>query len=191
MKIPQSDRKRGFTLVELLVVIAIIAILAAAGFAAGNAAIQRARKVTALASCTALEAAVNNFFTEYGSMPTEDAAETPFRTDNDLDLLKTLLGQDTKLNTRSVNFLSVKEGKANKNGLIYDRTGNTIQGLYDPWGGPYFVLMDADYDEKIDIPSGVLNGGKTLNGRHVAAWSLGADGTSGSGGNTNDDVVTW
>ena len=46
MKNPTSRRRRGFTLIELLVVIAIIAVLAAAGFAAGNAAINRARKVT-------------------------------------------------------------------------------------------------------------------------------------------------
>jgi prepilin-type N-terminal cleavage/methylation domain-containing protein len=189
MKIPTSDRSRGFTLVELLVVIAIIAVLAAAGFAAGNAAIQKARKTTALASATAIESAVNNFYTEYGSMPTEATSDTTVKTDTDLELLQVLLGQEDELNTRGVKFLSVKEGKGDKNGLIYNSAGNNIEGLFDPWGGPYHVMMDGDYDERLTIPQGVLNA-RTLNGRRAAAWSRGADGTKG-GGNTGDDVVTW
>ena len=70
MKTHPSAARTASPLVELLVVIAIIAVLAGAGFAAGNAAIQKAKKTTALATCTAIESAVNNFYTEYGAMPT-------------------------------------------------------------------------------------------------------------------------
>ena len=200
MKIPTSRRASGFTLVELLVVIAIIAVLAAAGFAAGNAAIQKARKVTSLASATGIESAVSNFFTEYGSMPSDGSADTTVETDlaEGKKLLTVLMGFEgtagTVLNTRGVKFLSVKEGKkkGNKgaNGLIYSTDGKSIEGLYDPWGGGYKVRLDLDYDEKVEVPATVLNGGKTLNGRRVAVWSLGADGVSGKG-TKNDDVVTW
>jgi prepilin-type N-terminal cleavage/methylation domain-containing protein len=190
MKTPAFRRNHGFTLVELLVVIAIIAVLAAAGFSAGNAAIQKARKVTALGTATAVETGVNNFFTEYGSMPTTQTADTPAsKTDSDTKLLSVLLGLETELNTRGVKFLSVKEGKAKKGGLIYSSDGKSVSGLYDPWGGPFFVMMDCDYDETV-TPTPSAGGGKKLNGRRAAVWSNGADGVKG-GGKAADDVITW
>ena len=193
MKIPTVRRSKGFTLVELLVVIAIIAVLASAGFAAGNAAIQKARKTTALATATAIETAVNNFYNEYGSMPKDGDSEEPIKTDTATDFLKVLLGMEgsgaNALNTRAIKFLSVKEGKAKKNGLIYSQNGSDIQGLYDPWGGPYNVVLDMNYDEKVQV-SPKAGGTITLNGRRVAVWSDGADGVKDKG-KIADDVKTW
>ena len=196
MKTHSSRRQDGFTLVELLVVIAIIAVLAGAGFAAGNAAVQKAKKTTALASCVSLESAVNTFFSEYGTMPVENLSnDTEFDTKTaTTTLLNPLLGLEgatTPLNTRSIKFLNVKEGKANKNGLIYNTNGTSVAGLYDPWGGSYKVMLDGDYDEKL---TGVKPKGSsasiTLNGRRAAAWSDGADGVTATGKST-DDVKTW
>jgi prepilin-type N-terminal cleavage/methylation domain-containing protein len=190
MKNQISRHSGGFTLVELLVVIAIIAVLASAGFAAGNAAIQKARRTSALSTAVALETAVNNFYTEYGSMPTDGDQDTKvILTNTDINFLRVLLGMETTLNTRGIKFLSVKEGKANKNGLIYSGNGSTVQGLYDPWGGPYHVAVDLNYDERIEVTPSA--GGKTtLNGRRVAVWSNGSDGVKG-GGKGADDVRTW
>ena len=196
MKTHPTRRKNGFTLVELLVVIAIIAVLAGAGFAAGNAAIQKAKRTTALATCTALEQAVNQFFTEYGAMPKDNlTTDDTIKTDSaGVPFLKILLGQEgagaSVLNTRGIKFLSVKEGKGTKNGLIYDTSSNPT-GLYDPWGGAYYVMLDGDYDERVK-PS-VSAGGTTptLNGRRAAVWSNGADATKGTGGKVTDDVKTW
>lgn len=195
MKIPSIRCRRGFTLIELLVVISIIAVLAAAGFAAGNAAIQKARKTTALATATAIETAVNNFFTEYGSMPKKDLTgdtEPPLDTTKDLELLRELLGiatGDDAVNTRKVKFLSVREGKAKKNGLIYNSGGTDITGLYDPWGGPFFVILDGDYNERVK-PAPASGGGRELNGRRAAVWSDGADWDK-KDKKRNDDVITW
>lgn len=195
MKTHPSRRQNGFTLVELLVVIAIIAVLAGAGFAAGQSAIQKAKKVTAQATCTALESAVNNFYTEYGSMPTTETTDTVIvdTKTNITDFLNPLLGLETgttPLNTRAIKFLSVREGKAKKNGLIYNTSGTTVEGLFDPWGGSYKVAMDGDYDEKVK-PTPSAGAGVTLNGRRAAAWSNGADAVSGTGGKAGDDVKTW
>lgn len=199
MKTHTTRRPNGFTLIELLVVISIIAVLAGAGFAAGNAAIQKAKKTTALATCTAIESAISNFYTEYGAMPTDAPADSDAaaqKTDGDA-LLKVLLGLETGtgtnvLNPRKIKFLSVKEGKGKKNGLIYNATGTTVQGLYDPWGGPYWVIMDTNYDEKVKPTPSAGPSTTTLNGRRAAVWSNGADAAPlGTGGTAGDDVKTW
>ena len=204
MKTHQSRRKDGFTLVELLVVIAIIAVLAGAGFAAGNAAIQKAKKVTALASCTALESGVNNFYTEYGTMPNTTAMtqDTKVDTKDDvINFLNPLLGLEpttgSPINTRAIKFLNVKEGKLKGatdgiNGLVYNASGSTVIGLFDPWGGTYKVMLDGDYDEKLTSVKPKGGTSVTLNGRRAAAWSDGADGaTKGSTGKATDDVANW
>ncbi len=193
MKTHTSRRNHGFTLVELLVVIAIIAVLAGAGFAAANSAIQKAKKTTALATVVAIEQAISQFYSEYGAMPKDGlTTDTTVNTETDLELLKVLLGTETgtaPLNTRANKFLSVKEGKAKKNGLIYATGGSTISGLYDPWGGKYFIRLDGDYDERVK-PEPPGGGSVQLNGRRSAAWSNGADGVT-SGGTSADDVKNW
>lgn len=193
MKTHSVRAHRGFTLIELLVVIAIIAVLAGVGFSAGSSAIQKAKKTTCLAAATSIEGAVANFYTEYGSMPSAGTADTTVKTDaSGINLLKTLLGMDTVLNPRGIKFLSAKEGKANKNGLIYDAAGTNVTGMYDPWGGPFNIILDLDYNEKLENvkPKGTGSVSVTLNGRRVAVWSDGADGVSVTGKAT-DDVKTW
>ena len=201
MKAHPSHALRGFTLVELLVVIAIIAVLAGLATSMASSMIQKAKRTTCLATATAIETAVNNFYTEYGSMPstgTEDTtAAAPLKTNatEGLDLLRVLLGIEPSTaspmyNPRGIKFLSVKEGKANKNGLIYNTAGTDITGLYDPWGRPFNIILDLDYNEKLSAKTKAETTAVTLNGRRVAVWSDGADGVSATGKAT-DDVKTW
>ncbi len=194
---------RGFTLVELLVVITIIVILAGAGFSAGNSAIQKAKKTTCLAAATAIESAVNNFYTEYGSMPSDESTDTVFVTNATpgVNLLKALLGLEPSTaspmyNPRKLKFLSAKQSKSKprdevkRDGIVYENDGVTPEGMYDPWGGPFNIIMDLDYDERISVKTKAETTTATLNGRRVAVWSDGADGISATGKRT-DDVKTW
>jgi len=187
MKSRLPRRRRGFTLIELLVVISIIAVLAAAGFAAGMAAINRAKRVSCLAVANALETGVNQFYNEYGRLPNGTVETCTTDKPAGVTLLTILLGKETTTpmeNTKQLNFLSgLKEGKSNKNGLIYG-SGGTITGLYDPWGNGYEVKLDIDYDEEITDP---ISSGTTLRGKRVVVWSKGADKTMGG----TDDVKTW
>lgn len=192
MKNPRLHFSRGFTLIELLVVIAIIAVLAAAGFGAGSAAINKARKAKALATATALDQAVNLFYTEYSSLPLEtaDTADTVTKetASSGLNLLKELMGTDDSVaNTKRIKFLSVKEGKGNKDGMIYSASGDP-QALFDPWGGDFRVFLDGDYNEKLQVPA--ASGNVVLNNRRVATMTMGADKATGAG-KMNDDVKTY
>ena len=177
---------RGFTLVELLVVIAIIAVLAAAGFAGGNAAMNKARKVSAQSVATSIATGVEQFYTEYSALPVEnppasaDLENLPTDASGDgVDVLNILAGKETAdppVNSRKIRFFSAKEAKgagANaRDGATY--TGSTFTGLFDPWGEPYYIVLDTDYDDELTFtPQG--NSAVTLRGRRVAVYSLGVD----------------
>jgi hypothetical protein len=137
---------------------------------------------------TALETAVTNFFTEYGKSPTADS-KTTTNSPEGIRLLQILLGSepagDNLQNPRYIKYLSVKEGKKKRGGLIYSENGKSVEGLFDPWGNPYTLEIDTDYDEILEFNLG----GRSikLEGSHVAVHSPGKDGKHATG----DDVATW
>jgi len=189
MKTRPSRRNRGFTLIELLVVIAIIAVLAAASFGMVNLAMKKARQTVARQVDASLEQAINNFYTEYGRLPSTSATppasdSTPpidTTTADGIKLLTILLGKETGTtmeNPKQMKFLDVQEAKAKKGGIEYD-AGGVPTGLYDPWGNGYRIVIDYDYDEDITPPTESLAVPSTspLHGKHVIAYSMGVDKT--------------
>ena len=106
----------------------VLAVLAGAGFAASNSAITTARRLTAMATAVAIESAVNNYLTEYGTLPHAGTSDATIVTSTDTDLLHVLLGMEGAMNKRSIKFLSVREGRENKNGLIYASDGRSVIG---------------------------------------------------------------
>ena len=186
--------RKGFTLVELLVVIAIIAVLAAAGFAGGSAAMNKARKTTAQAAATSVVTAIDQFYSDYSSLPS--GAEISLATDRSgagVAVLNILAGNETGANVendRRVKYLSLKEAKnGNRDGVVYNPAGTSIDGLYDPWGQPYYIVMDANYDERIAVRPGSGIPTTNLNGRRSAVYSLGTKNPADASSATL--VKTW
>lgn len=200
MMIPNKHRGlRAFSLIELLAVVLIIAVLMGLGAGAGLRAIKQAKMVSALVSAAALESAVNNFVIEYKYAPVRDLSEDATIQSDNQDLILALLGKETSstpLNTRGIRFLTVKDGKrkgaGGADGMVYD-TSNKPIGLYDPWGRPFKLRIDGDYDEEITVKVDATNAPapKVLSGRNVAVWSNGEDGAQSKGGSLEDDVKTW
>jgi prepilin-type N-terminal cleavage/methylation domain-containing protein len=181
-----SSSSKGFTLVELLVVVAIIAVLASATFAIGPAMMNKARKLSAQAAASNLSNAVEQFYTEYSALPGA-GSNTPVATNSTagvavLNILAGIETSTTPENPRKIRFFSYKEAKGTgasaRDGLVY--SGNTISSFVDPWGEPYFIMMDNEttstrgYDEMIEFtPS--KNPKVTLRGKRVAVYSLGVE----------------
>lgn len=190
MKNPASIRRsKGFTLIELLVVITIVAVLAAMSFAGVNAALKKAKTTQGRVAASSLAQAVNNFYSEYSRLPD---LSSEVRTDNGegVQLLRVLLAEEGSGsdidNTRGINFLSIQEGKGRRGGLYYGTGGgNEVQGLYDPFGQPYTVILNTDYEDVLNFQVGSRS--YRLRGEQVAVYSAGADMELG----TTDDVTSF
>jgi prepilin-type N-terminal cleavage/methylation domain-containing protein len=197
----------AFTLIELLVVIAIIAILIGLLFPAFRAVQDQAKRTQAKNDLTQIVNAVNAYYTDYGKYPLV-TNENPISPDNS-GLMYTLRADSTNANgnpnannatnPRVIVFISppyVKNDTANNR-----RSGvSTTDGrYYDPWGTPYAIKIDGNYDNQLPNPYS-LNAGPATLGIGVIAWSFGTDGQSGSvpgpAADKNatpnaDDVISW
>ena len=192
----KEDRKAAFTLMELLLVIVIIVILVGLAFPVFQGVLERAKKLQAKNDLTQIVTAVNAFYTEYGRYPlvTDD---TPIA--NNSDLLYTLRGVayganlGNAVNTRQIVFISPAEdtSQTNPKGKI----GSTGQ-FYDPWGQPYKIVIDGNYDNQITNPYTADTGaGPGTLKQGVLAWSYGKDTKLGNNGDgkykNSDDVISW
>ena len=203
----------GFTLIELLVVIAIIAILLGLVFPVFQGVLERAKKVQAKNDLTQIVTAVNAFYTEYGRYPinSSTAADTYFGSGSapsgstsggTNDVLFNELracGATTPscsttatLNTRQIAFISppVLSTGATRSGI-----GSNGQ-YYDPWGNPYEIEIDGNYDNQMPNAYSANNGagpGTLTTG--VIGWSRGKDTQLGNKGDqkftNSDDVISW
>jgi len=195
-----TDRNQnGFTLIELLVVIAIIAILLGLVFPVFQGVQERAKKVQAKNDLTQIVTAVNAFYTEYGRYPLPAAASgdgyasggTTGTTSKDvLDPLRNL---DPTLNPRQIVFISPGEDsvQASPKGKI-----GTDGQFHDPWGNPYGISIDADYDNQVPNPyTADMGAGPTKIRQGVITWSVGKDTKLGNNGDNkftgSDDVISW
>lgn len=159
----------------------LIAVLAAIVIASFSVAKPKVQRHQCLNTVTQLSSAIDSFYNEYACLPLTGNADITVSTDTEIEVLKELLGMNGPINIHGVRFLSIKQGKNQKDGLIYRPDSYVLEGLFDPWGGSYKIRLDLDYDEKIEV------NGVDVEDRRAAIWSDGPDRVSG----TEDDVRSW
>jgi prepilin-type N-terminal cleavage/methylation domain-containing protein len=215
-----SSHETAFTLIELLVVIAIIAILIGLLFPAFSAVQNQARRTQAKNDLTQIVTAVNAFYTEYGRYPaTNDVvygsttinvalpgpAPADFTNNVLFDELRacTAAGPSCSgasvLNTRQIVFISPPNVKDPANpragiGITGTNAPAPVGQYWDPWGIPYNVRIDGNYDNSAANPYGAQTAGGAGSDpiqAGVIAWSLGSDQALGTKIKAGDDVISW
>jgi hypothetical protein len=126
------------------------------------------------------------YYGEYNRLP--DVSKKTETDGSGKKLLEILLGLEGSgkdvQNTRSVIFLQGKEAKGKKGGIDYG-SGDTVEGLYDPFGNGYTVILNTDYADSLDFQYGSQQ--VRLRGKQVAVYSFGGDKEP----NTPDDIKSW
>lgn len=175
---------RGLAITGLILgyVLTVLSVaIVALTYAGIKSAVNKAHNVQTRHAASEIEMAVQNFFDEYGALPSNATSDATFSSNKDTAMFEALLGDDKTLNPKSLRFLSMKVGKDMKNGVIYDASGTSIIGIFDPWGGAYNVRLDLDYDDQIEV------NGETIKGCRAVVWSNGPDQKEG----TPDDIKSW
>jgi prepilin-type N-terminal cleavage/methylation domain-containing protein len=187
---------RAFTLIELLVVIAVVAILAGLILPAIGGVKKKAKVAQAQTEMKNLAAAIAAFQGQYSVYPSslEDAKLAEDKTyTNNSETVVLLLDVDTPLvpvnlahkrNPQRHVFLNAKTVRTGDPGVGQD------YNYRDPWGTPYVITLDLNYDGTcLDKVYG-------SNRVPVMIWSYGPDRKPWNGdgdplGRANDDVRSW
>ena len=138
----------------------------------------KAQRLIAQSVAASLIQACESFYDDYSWLPSngERVTDSELTTagDEKSDLMAVLVGLESarEENPRGVAYFVAKKAVDDKNGL--KRTNDSAE-LFDPWGNPYHVILDYDYDEELRAPDGT-----TVFGSKVYVWSPGPDGKHGT-----------
>lgn len=197
-------RLRCFTLIELLVVIAIIAILIGLLFPAFRAVQNQAKVAQAKNDLTQIVNAVNAYYTDYGKYPiAAPGNDAIFAANNNtlFDVLRNMTGTNpgNSLNPRAILFIQPPAAKDQTNPKSGIKTSTGV--WYDPWGSPYNVAIDGNYNNIVrapnytDLATTYVNAtdgsGDVGVGTGVISWSFGSDAQQATIYKGSDDVISW
>ncbi len=140
-----------------------------------------------------IAAALKHYYLEYGKWPDFTADGLFLDEARQIRLLAVLIAKDEVNNPRKIVFFEPKiatrfGAKGAYRGGLHPVTG----AFLDPWGQPYRIMLDHDYDEVVSNPYPQDDEIRLK----VIAWSEGKDGKPGAPGNPrtqrgSDDIVSW
>ncbi|MCZ7592497.1 MAG: hypothetical protein M5U15_10245 [Kiritimatiellae bacterium] len=184
----RRERVSRLSLPEWALIGGVLLLILAAAIPAWAAWQQRERLVMARHDIATLQAAILRYHREYGTWPAEattGGTDTRFgaRRPNAalIRVLRSDLLQDdqaAELNPQRMIFIEVEPYRVGWSGL------NSSGEFLDPWGVPYQLALDSNYDGSTQIegsPYGRVSGVGAL------IWSYGPDRQP----ETPDDLVSW
>jgi prepilin-type N-terminal cleavage/methylation domain-containing protein len=189
---PIRRRLAAFTLIELLIVIVIIAILAAVAFPVYGMVMETVRKTEAEKDVQDLKQAISSYQLEYGRFPFGGDQDVELNTE-DNQIMSILAGvEGNPLNRRGKVFYQGKRAKSARGGEpvggIYGEGDNLM--MADPWGQPYYLIIDANYDNKVQNPDPSGSGEFELR-QQVLVWSKGKPREKGAENDARDWHTSW
>lgn len=160
-----------------MIAVVIVTALIALGITAIPKSVAASDKINneaALTTATELKSSLDAYYAEYQSYPFPKSFAVGQSANSNADLMMVLMGKESieidRLNISNTEFFSAKQAKPNWFGTMVN--GMTKSGdLYDPWGSPYYIKLNA----------------KTPGNETVTAtvWSSGKDRKDG----THDDIL--
>ena len=194
MKTPiYSSRRPGYTLIELLVVISIISLLAAMTNSAIQTVLARSRAAKVATDLKDLVVGISVFNMERSRLPVPPGfqSEEAFPLNEGSPVLAVLLGENRYgLNPSERVFIAPMPGSNGAGGLVGNTGG---YGYVDPWGQPYYLVLDASYNERVPNPD-KKNSDELISSR-AADELFGRSAAMSSGPDkrlfTKDDIVSW
>lgn len=191
----------AFTLMEIIVVVLIIAVLMSLAFPAFQGLQSQVKRAQARNDLTQIVTAVNAYYVEYGKYPlaTSDTIYGPTAASNAALFNELRATAAQTQNPREIIFISPPDAKDPARPRSGIGTSTGAGQFFDPWGLPYHIAIDGNYNNQIDSNPYSTNAGSTPLRAGVIAWSFGKDGQSQStstpsdknSGTNKDDVISW
>lgn len=137
---------------------------------------------------SALYMAILRYQREYGTWPVESTTGGPdvrygVRRSN-AELMRVLRSEvgagnrENQLNSQRMIFIEVEPYQKGWSGI------NDRGEFLDPWGTPYQIVLDSNYDSAAQVENSIYG---RIPGLGVLVWSCGPDRKS----ETHDDLLSW
>jgi hypothetical protein len=149
-------------------------------------------KSDAMQAISDLIIACDDYFEDYQQLPlgsTRNSDGKGLTTGKGNDTIMTSLcslvtAEDESYKVR--NHFTFKKAKDRKGGLLRNEDGTHAE-LFDPWGNPYHLFLNYDYDNELKDPFT----GQIIKDQKVLIWSPGPDQKTGTLKTNKDNLYSW